>query len=201
MKKLTVLACTAVATFAFAVAPASAQNMGNQGTMTKTSGMKMKKNPKVGGAAMYSNKNIVENAMMSPIHTTLVKAVVAADLAETLKGAGPFTVFAPTDKAFGKVPSSAVNSLMQPENKQQLAGVLTYHVVAGSLDSAALMQQIKAGGGKASLTTVNGATLTAMMEGKNIVLMDAKGGKSKVTTKDVYQSNGVIHVIDSVVMP
>jgi uncharacterized surface protein with fasciclin (FAS1) repeats len=160
-----------------------------------------KDNPMVGGAAMYSNKDIVDNAVNSKDHTTLVAAVKAAGLVDTLKGKGPFTVFAPTNDAFQKLPAGTVDTLLKPENKQQLTTVLTYHVVAGKLDSAALAKKIKAGKGKATLKTVAGGTLTAMMDGKDIVLTDAKGGTARVTTADVYQSNGVIHVVDSVLLP
>jgi uncharacterized surface protein with fasciclin (FAS1) repeats len=158
-------------------------------------------NPTVGGAAMYKTKNIVENAMESPVHTTLVKAVVAAGLVDTLKGKGPFTVFAPTDAAFGKVDAGTLNFVMQPENKATLVKVLTYHVVAGRMDSKAIMKAIKKGGGRATFKTVSGGTLTASMHGNGIMLTDEKGGTAMVTTADVYQSNGVIHVIDTVVMP
>lgn len=158
-------------------------------------------NPTVGGAAMYKTKNIVENAMASPVHTTLVKAVVAADLVATLKGKGPFTVFAPTDDAFSKVDAATLNSVMQPENKATLAKILTYHVVAGRMDSKAIAKAIKKGGGRATFKTVSGGTLTAMMHGNGVMLTDEKGGTAMVTTADVYQSNGVIHVIDTVVMP
>ncbi len=155
----------------------------------------------VGGAAMYPSKNIIENAVNSKDHTTLVAAVKAADLVETLQGAGPFTVFAPTNAAFDKLPKGTVETLVKPENKKTLTGILTYHVVSGKLDSKALSGLIKKGNGKAELKTVNGEILTVMMSGKNVVLKDSKGGKSTVTTADVYQSNGVIHVIDTVVMP
>jgi uncharacterized surface protein with fasciclin (FAS1) repeats len=155
----------------------------------------------VGGAAMFPSKNIIENAVNSKDHTILVAAVKAADLVETLQGAGPFTVFAPTDAAFGKLPAGTVETLVKPENKKTLTGILTYHVVAGRLDSRELAKLIKAGNGKAALKTVNGETLTATMKGNSIVLMDTKGGMSTVTIKDVYQSNGVIHVVDTVVMP
>jgi len=155
----------------------------------------------VGGAPMYANKNIVENAVNSKDHTTLVAAVKAADLVETLQSAGPFTVFAPTNEAFAMLPGGTVETLLKPENKSMLSGVLTYHVVAGKLDSKEIAKLIKAGNGKAALKTVAGGTLTAMMHGDDLVLMDEKGGTSKVTIKDVYQSNGVIHVIDHVVLP
>ena len=158
-------------------------------------------NPMVGGAAMYANKNIVQNAMNSKDHTTLVAAVKAAGLVDTLEGKGPFTVFAPTNEAFEKLPSGTVDTLLKPENKKQLTGVLTYHVVAGKLTSEKLAEKIKAGGGTAELKTVNGEKLTAKMDGDALVLTDDKGGMSKVAIADVLQSNGVIHVIDTVLMP
>ena len=158
-------------------------------------------NPMVGGAAMYRTRNIVENAVNSKDHTTLVAAVKAAGLVETLQGAGPFTVFAPTNAAFEKLPAGTVEMLVKPENKAMLTKILTYHVVAGNNDSKTIMKAIKAGGGKAQLKTVAGGTLTAMMEGKNLALTDEKGGRSVVTIADVRQSNGVIHVIDTVVLP
>jgi uncharacterized surface protein with fasciclin (FAS1) repeats len=159
------------------------------------------KTVEVGGAAMYPNKNIVENAVNSKDHTTLVAAVKAAGLVETLQGKGPFTVFAPTNKAFEKLPAGTVETLVKPENKGTLTTILTYHVVAGRMDSEAIAEAIKKGNGKATFKTVEGGTLTAMMKGKKLMLMDEKGGTSTVTIKDVYQSNGVIHVIDSVIMP
>lgn len=155
----------------------------------------------VGGAPMYPSKNIIENAVNSKDHTTLVAAVKAAGLVETLQGAGPFTVFAPTNEAFGKLPKGTVENLVKPENKATLTKILTYHVVAGKMDAAAIAAAIKAGGGKATLKTVSGGTLTAMMKGNKLVLTDEKGGMSTVTIKNVYQSNGVIHVIDTVLMP
>jgi uncharacterized surface protein with fasciclin (FAS1) repeats len=155
----------------------------------------------VGGAAMYPSKNIVENAINSRDHTTLVAAVKAAGLVETLESAGPFTVFAPANEAFNKLPAGTVDMLVKPENKAKLTGILTYHVVSGRLDSRALADLIKAGNGTAELTTVQGGKLWVMMKGKKIVLKDEKGGMATVTIKDVYQSNGVIHVIDTVVMP
>ncbi len=159
-------------------------------------------NPAVGGAAMDATKDIVTNASAAPNLSTLVAAVKAADLVGTLQGAGPFTVFAPTDDAFAKLPAGTVDGLLKPEKKADLAGLLTYHVVAGSVDAAALAQQIEAGGGSATLTTVQGATLTAKSDGMGgITLTDGKGGTAKVTTADVRQSNGVVHVIDSVLMP
>jgi len=155
----------------------------------------------VGGAEMYPTKNIVENAVNSKDHTTLVAAVKAAGLVDVLQSAGPFTVFAPVNSAFDKLPAGTVETLLKPENKSALAGVLTYHVVAGKLDSKAVAQAIKDGKGKAVLTTVAGGKLTASMSGKDVILTDENGGKAKVTIADVYQSNGVIHVIDTVVLP
>ncbi|MFT3934322.1 MAG: fasciclin domain-containing protein [Chitinophagaceae bacterium] len=155
----------------------------------------------VGGAAMYPSKNIVENAMNSKDHTTLVAAVKAAGLVETLEGKGPFTVFAPTNEAFNKLPKGTVDNLVKPENKATLTKILTYHVVAGKHDAKDIAAMIKAGGGKAELKTVSGGTLTAWMKGSKLMLTDEKGGMSAVTIKDVYQSNGVIHVIDTVLMP
>lgn len=155
----------------------------------------------VGGAPMYPSKNIIENAVNSKDHTTLVAAVKAAGLVETLSGPGPFTVFAPTNMAFDKLPKGTVDMLVKPENKAMLTGILTYHVVSGNMSAADLMKAIKDGGGKAMLKTVAGGELTAMQKGKRIVLTDAKGNKAMVTIADVFQSNGVIHVIDTVLMP
>ena len=158
-------------------------------------------NPMVGGAPMYANKNIVQNAMKSKDHTTLVAAVQAAGLVATLQGKGPFTVFAPTNEAFAKLPAGTVDTLLKPENKKKLTGILTYHVVAGKMTAAKLAAAMKAGGGKATLKTVNGENLTVKMEGNSVILTDAKGGNSQVTIADVMQSNGVIHVVDTVLMP
>jgi uncharacterized surface protein with fasciclin (FAS1) repeats len=155
----------------------------------------------VGGAEMYPTKNIIENAVNSKDHTTLVAAVKAAGLVETLQSAGPFTVFAPTNDAFAKLPAGTVDNLLKAENKATLSSVLTYHVVAGKFSSADVAKAIKAGNGKAELKTVQGGILTAMMSGKDVVLKDEKGNTSKITIMDVNQSNGVIHVIDTVVMP
>lgn len=155
----------------------------------------------VGGAAMYPTKNIIENAVNSKDHTTLVAAVKAAGLVETLSSAGPFTVFAPTNAAFNKLPAGTVETLVKPENKGTLTTILTYHVVAGKMKAADLVAAIKAGNGKATLKTVQGGTLTASLKGKSVMLRDEKGGMSKVTIADVNQSNGVIHVIDTVLMP
>jgi uncharacterized surface protein with fasciclin (FAS1) repeats len=170
-------------------------------TMAFTTQVYAQKNPMVGGAAMYATKDIVDNAVNSKDHTTLVAAVKAAGLVETLKGTGPFTVFAPTNAAFDKLPAGTVNNLVKPENKATLTKILTYHVVAGKMDSKAIAKAIKAGGGKAELKTVEGGKLWAWMEGKKLVLKDEKGGMSTVTIADVYQKNGVIHVVDTVLMP
>jgi len=161
----------------------------------------MSQNPMVGGAAMFRTKDIVDNAVNSADHTTLVAAVKAAGLVDTLKGAGPFTVFAPTNAAFDKLPAGTVEMLVQPENKTTLTRVLTYHVVAGQMDSKTIMKAIKKGKGKAHLKTVSGGKLTAWMNGNDLYLQDEKGGKSMVTIADVRQSNGVIHVVDTVLMP
>lgn len=158
-------------------------------------------NPMVGGAAMYKTKNIVENAINSKDHTTLVAAVKAAGLVDTLASAGPFTVFAPVNSAFDKLPAGTVEMVLRPENKGTLTKILTYHVVPGKMDSKAVAAAIKAGKGKAEFTTVAGGKLWASMEGKNLLITDEKGGKSTVTIADVRQSNGVIHVIDTVLMP
>lgn len=159
-------------------------------------------NPMVGGVAMNAADNIATNASAAPNLTTLVAAVKAAGLVETLQSTGPFTVFAPTNDAFDKLPAGTVEGLLKPEMKAALTGVLTYHVVAGNMDAAALLEKIQAGGGKAILTTVQGATLTATTSGMGtIVLTDAKGGMASVTTADVRQGNGIVHVIDTVLMP
>jgi uncharacterized surface protein with fasciclin (FAS1) repeats len=156
----------------------------------------------VGGNEMYPSKDIIDNAVHSGDHTTLVAAVKAAGLVDTLKGAGPFTVFAPTDAAFGRLPAGTVDNLVKPENKETLTKILTYHVVAGKYDFNALAKLIKKGNGKAELKTVAGGRLTAMMNGPhNIQLQDEKGNVANISTYDVYQSNGVIHVIDRVLMP
>ena len=190
MKRIKVLGLLAAA--AFMVNAANAQDdmkMSNEKTVT------------VGGAPMYASKNIIENAVNSKDHTTLVAAVKAAGLVETLEGAGPFTVFAPTNEAFDMLPKGTVETLLKPENKATLTKILTYHVVAGKLDSKALMEKIKAGNGKAELQTVSGGKLWVSMKGPKIILTDEKGGMAAVTIKNVYQSNGVILVIDHVVLP
>jgi uncharacterized surface protein with fasciclin (FAS1) repeats len=157
--------------------------------------------PMVGGAAMFPSKNIVENALNSQDHTTLVAAVKAAGLVDTLEGPGPFTVFAPTNEAFAKLPSGTVDNLLKPENMDTLKKVLTYHVVSGKISTQDLKKMIQDGGGKAMLTTVEGGTLTAWMKGSKIMLTDDKGNMAAITIPNVYQSNGVIQVIDTVLMP
>lgn len=155
----------------------------------------------VGGAPMYPSKNIVENAVNSKDHTTLVAAVKAADLVETLQSKGPFTVFAPTNSAFDNLPKGTVETLLEPENKKMLQTVLTYHVLAGKFSATDIASAIKKGNGKATFKTVSGGTLTAWLKGKDIYLKDENGNSAKVTISDVNQSNGVIHVIDAVVTP
>ena len=159
------------------------------------------KTVEVGGAAMYPSKDIIDNAVNSKDHTTLVAAVKAAGLVETLKGKGPFTVFAPTNEAFAKLPAGTVDSLLKPEAKDKLTKILTYHVVSGKVDSKDLLKMIKKGKGNAELVTVSGGKLTASQVGNEIMIKDEKGNSSKVTIANVYQSNGVIHVVDSVVLP
>ncbi|HEY8563515.1 MAG TPA: fasciclin domain-containing protein [Pyrinomonadaceae bacterium] len=188
MKKLGLAVFAMIVAFGFGINNAAAQDMRND-------------NPMVGGAAMYKNKDIVDNAVNSKDHTTLVAAVKAAGLVETLKGKGPFTVFAPTNAAFEALPAGTVDTLLKPENKSTLTKVLTYHVVAGNYDSKAIAKAIKKGNGMATLTTVSGGKLMAKMDGEALVLTDEKGGTARVTVADVKQSNGVIHVIDTVVMP
>src|ERR1700693_1579827 len=166
-----------------------------------TSAVAGMKNPMVGGQEMYPTKNSIENAVNSADHTTLVAAVKAAGLVDTLEGPGPFTVFAPTNEAFAKLPAGTVDTLLMADNKATLTKVLTYHVVSGRMDSKEIARAIKAGNGKAQLTTVSGGKLWASMQGKDIVLTDEKGGMAKVTISNVYQSNGVIHVIDTVLLP
>jgi uncharacterized surface protein with fasciclin (FAS1) repeats len=178
------------AVLGFGAGSISAQMMGMKG-----------ENPMVGGAAMYKTKDIVDNAVNSADHTTLVAAVKAAGLVDTLKSKGPFTVFAPVNSAFDKLPAGTVETLLKPENKALLTKILTYHVVVGSFDSKAVVAAIKKGNGKAEFKTVAGGRLWAMLDGGTVVLKDEKGGMATVTIADVRQSNGVIHVIDSVVLP
>ena len=182
MSKIKLLS-TAIVAFTF-VGPAIAMN-----------------DPMVGGAAMYDTKNIIQNAVHSKDHTTLVAAVKAGGLVATLEGPGPFTVFAPTNEAFAALPPGTVETLLKPENKATLDKILTYHVVPGRLDSKTIDQQIRDGGGKAILKTVEGGTLTVTGSGKNLTVTDEKGNIAKVTIADVYQSNGVIFVVNKVLMP
>lgn len=168
---------------------------------TAIAGSMNAKNPMVGGAAMYPTKDIIDNAVNSKDHTTLVAAVKAAGLVDTLKSAGPFTVFAPTNAAFAALPAGTVDTLLKPESKATLTAVLTYHVVSGALDSKALNAKIKAGGGKASLKTVQGGTLTVTRKGNKLKVTDAKGSTANVTISNVYQKNGVILVVDKVLLP
>ena len=158
-------------------------------------------NPMVGGASMLRSRDIVDNAVNSADHTTLVAALRAAGLVDTLKSKGPFTVFAPTNEAFNKLPAGTVESLVKPDNKATLTKILTYHVLSGNLDSKAIAKRIQQGRGTARFRTVSGDTLTAMMNGNDLILRDEKGGTSRVTIGNVYQSNGVIHVVDSVLLP
>jgi uncharacterized surface protein with fasciclin (FAS1) repeats len=158
-------------------------------------------NPMVGGAAMLPSKDIIENASQSADHTTLVAAVKTAGLVDTLKGKGPFTVFAPNNEAFNKLPAGTVDALLKPENKDTLTKILEYHVVPGKFDSREIMKAVKAGNGMATFKTVSGGTLTAKMDGNNLLLVDEKGGTSRVIIADVYQKNGVIHVVETVLMP
>jgi uncharacterized surface protein with fasciclin (FAS1) repeats len=188
MKNLILTVFAVAVTLVFGMSSASAQ-------MTND-------NPMVGGKAMYANKTIVDNAVNSADHTTLVAAVKAAGLVETLMGKGPFTVFAPTNDAFENLPAGTVETLLKAENKAMLTKALTYHVVAGSYDAKAIMKLIKSGNGKATLTTVSGGILTAMMNGDmNVTVTDEKGNTANISVYDVRQSNGVIHVIDKVLMP
>ncbi len=193
MKKLLAVILVSAMTAGVAQAKAKGEKMGVDKMAQKT--------VEVGGAAMYPSKDIIDNAVNSQDHTTLVAAVKAAGLVETLKGAGPFTVFAPTNEAFAKLPAGTVDGLLKPEAKATLTKILTYHVVAGKVDSKALVAMIKKGHGTATMKTVSGGTLSAMLQGSDVMLKDEKGGMSKVTIADVYQKNGVIHVVDTVVMP
>lgn len=170
-------------------------------TAATTAFAQKEKTVTVGGAPMYPSKNIVENAVNSKDHTTLVAAVKTAGLVETLQGKGPFTVFAPTNAAFDKLPKGTVATLLKPENKTMLQTILTYHVVAGKMNASDIAAAIRKGNGKAVLQTVSGGTLTAWMKGNDLYLTDENGNQSKVTIADVNQSNGVIHVVDAVVTP
>ena len=188
VKKVVVMVLLAVGSITLANQRANAQ-------------MNSMDNPMVGGAAMLKSKDIVDNAVNSADHTTLVAAVKAADLVGTLKSKGPFTVFAPTNAAFDKLPAGTVETLLKPENKGMLTNILTYHVLAGRFDANTIQKKINAGHGKASFKAVNGGILTAWMDGNTLVLTDEKGGQSRVTIANVFQSNGVIHVVDSVLLP
>jgi uncharacterized surface protein with fasciclin (FAS1) repeats len=173
----------------------------NSGSMSSGASASAATSVSVAGAPMYANRNIVQNAQNSPIHRTLVAAVVQAQLAGTLSGEGPFTVFAPTDTAFNAVPASARASLMQDANRAQLQKVLTYHVVPGRLTAADLASRVRAGGGTANLTTVQGGRLMVHASANGLTVMDEAGATARVTQGDVLQSNGVIHVVDRVLMP
>lgn len=166
-----------------------------------TAQMMKEKTVMVGGALMYPSKNIIENALNSKDHKTLVAAVKAAGLVETLQGAGPFTVLAPTDAAFAKLPKGTVETLVKPENKEMLTKILTYHVLAGKYNAKEIWAAVKSGKGKSMMKTVEGEELTFWTKGKDLYVQDAKGNSAKVTIADVNQSNGVIHVIDTVLMP
>jgi uncharacterized surface protein with fasciclin (FAS1) repeats len=179
----------ALALGSFVAAPTSAQMMMNDKPVT------------VGGAPMYASKNIVQNAVNSKDHTTLVAAVKAAGLVDTLSSAGPFTVFAPTNSAFAKLPKGTVDTLLKPENKSKLTAVLTYHVVPGRLSAKDLMDAAKRDGGQTRLTTVEGEQLTVAAKGNTLTVWDSKGGTSTITIRNVFQSNGVIHVVDKVLLP
>ena len=183
------VAATALALSLGASAPAFAQMKENENSVT------------VGGAPMYPSKNIVQNAVNSKDHTTLVAAVKAAGLVDTLQSPGPFTVFAPTNEAFAKLPAGTVDTLLKPENKKTLTNVLTYHVVPGRLSAKDLMEKIRTGNGKAMLKTVEGEDLTFAEKDGKLWIWDAKGGSAQVTIRNVMQSNGVIHVIDTVLLP
>ena len=198
----TILALACATAFLGACADMGSSSMQSGAAMPMSTAMGATESTKmVGGAAMYPSKDIIDNAVNSKDHTTLVAAVKAAGLVDTLKGPGPFTVFAPTNEAFAALPPGTVDTLLKPENKGTLTKVLTYHVVPGRLDASALAQQIQAGGGKAVLKTASGGTLTATMSGPNVLITDANGGTAMVTIADVRQSNGVIHVVNKVLLP
>jgi uncharacterized surface protein with fasciclin (FAS1) repeats len=189
-KRFALLAGAAILAFAAAAAPAPVLAQMSEKTVT------------VGGAPMYPSKNIVQNAVNSKDHTTLVAAVKAAGLVDTLEGAGPFTVFAPTNAAFAKLPAGTVDTLLKPENKATLTKVLTYHVVPGRMTAVSLMKAVKDGEGEAHLKTVAGEDLTVKQAGPGkLTVTDAKGDVANVTIADVLQSNGVIHVVDTVLLP
>ncbi len=181
--------------------PLLALTLATAGIFTVSAVSAQKADPPVGGAPMFANKTIVENASAAPNLSTLVTAVKAAGLVDTLSGTGPFTVFAPTNDAFAKLPAGTVDTLVQPDSKATLTKILTYHVVPGRVSAKELAKMIKKGGGTATLTTVEGGTLKASASAGTITLTDEKGGASTITTADVFQSNGVVHVIDTVLMP
>jgi len=189
LSRAVMLVTVASLAFAGAAAPTLAQMQMREQTVT------------VGGSPMYPSRNIIQNAVNSKDHTTLVAAVKAAGLVDTLQGPGPFTVFAPTNAAFAKLPPGTVNSLLKPEMKAKLTGVLTYHVVPGRLSARDLMEAAKRNGGTAELKTVEGETIAVESRGNMLMIRDSKGNASKVTIQNVFQSNGVIHVIDSVLLP
>jgi uncharacterized surface protein with fasciclin (FAS1) repeats len=189
LSRTALLATLAALATAGVAVPTIAQQMMNERTVT------------VGGAPMYPSKNIIQNAVNSKDHTTLVAAVKAAGLVDTLQGPGPFTVFAPTNSAFAKLPAGTVDALLKPEAKGKLTAVLTYHVVPGRLSAKDLMEAAKKNGGVAEFKTVEGETLRVEAQGNTLTIVDAKGGMSKVTIQNVFQSNGVIHVIDTVLIP
>ena len=197
MKTPALILTTAV----LALATAGCQSMSGSDSMPMASASSSAKVSMVGGAEMYPTKNIIENAVNSPIHTTLVAAVKQAGLVDTLSGPGPFTVFAPTDDAFSKVPAASLSSLMEPANKAALTKVLTYHVVPGRITAADLMAKIKAGGGTATYTTVEGEPLTFTMANGSVMIAGMGGSSAYVTQADVMQSNGVIHVVNGVLLP
>jgi len=196
MKFVRLTALTTVAAAALALGFATPSFAGMKGMQTHA-----EKTVQVGGSPMYPSKNIVQNAVNSKDHTTLVAAVKAAGLVETLQGPGPFTVFAPTNKAFGKLPKGTVDTLLKPENKQKLTEVLTYHVVAGRYSANDLMNAAKRDGGQTKLKTVEGEELTIAASGNSLTVWDSKGSRSTITIRNVFQSNGVIHVVDSVLLP
>ncbi|MCO6510328.1 MAG: fasciclin domain-containing protein [Aridibacter famidurans] len=197
---LMIIALLAVSAFLLTACPAP-ENTNTAAEPASSPEAASESSPEIASEASGTETDIVDGAIASKDHTTLVSAVKAADLVETLKGAGPFTVFAPTNSAFEKLPDGTVDTLLKPENKDQLKGILTYHVVAGNIDSAAVAKAIEEGNGKATLKTVQGEEITASKEGDSVIITDAKGGKAKVTAVDLKQKNGVIHVIDSVLMP
>jgi uncharacterized surface protein with fasciclin (FAS1) repeats len=204
-KLLTSILALGLAATAGCVAPSTSADVGastaSTGASTSATASATAGLPMVGGAAMYPNRTIVQNAVNSRDHTTLVAAVQAAGLADTLSSAGPFTVFAPTNAAFSKLPPGTVDTLLQPANRSTLTNVLTYHVVPGRKTASQIMADIRAGGGAATYATAAGGTLRATMQGNAVIVTDAKGGQARVTQADVMQSNGVIHVVDTVLLP